>query len=177
MMTIRSLPTGEDVSMTQDGDEGGQHKSEAGGKSVEVPLDSTSNVHSNDVEESPGRGVRKFTFFCLLTLLMQTTMALVKVSFQPVLIGVYGADEEEVGRTYGIVGALALVPPVVVALLSRVLKDFDILVIGMVLKLCGTLLCLPWSGEFSARSARRWEGESQGNKWGICGVSVVWARP
>eukprot|EP00178_Gracilaria_changii_P013555 TRINITY_DN38285_c0_g1_i1.p1 TRINITY_DN38285_c0_g1~~TRINITY_DN38285_c0_g1_i1.p1 ORF type:complete len:493 (+),score=63.94 TRINITY_DN38285_c0_g1_i1:94-1479(+) len=155
MSTIRSLPTADSETSEQNADEGGRYKSAASAKSVYEQRQKTPQqrlTSSGDDAFGSGAGVRKFTYFCTLTLLMQSTMALVRVSFQPILIGVFGADDEQVGKMYTIIGALAFVPPLAVAVLSRVLTDRTILVIGMVLKLGGALMCLPLFGD-----VRQWQ--------------------
>lgn len=119
-----------------------------------------SNVHvviPDDTQHAaPNRGPIfdnfRFLYFSLLLLLMQSTMALIRVSFQPVLVEVYGTDEENVGRIYGIVAALSLLPPIIVAVLSRIMNDRAIILFGILLKMVGASLWLPLFGE-----VRRWQ--------------------
>lgn len=88
----------------------------------------------------------RFFYFSLLLLCMQSTMALVRVSFQPVLVDVYGMTEGGVGKMYAIVGGLAIIPPIMIALLARVLSDRAIALLGIMLKFCGASLWLPLFG-------------------------------
>lgn len=159
MAKLRSLPDAAPEATDGNANDGGLYNSVADAKIKSVrtnPVLPEPVLRKNGADightQSQRRGLQKFAYFCTLTLLMQCTMALVRVSFQPVLIGVYGAGDEEVGKVYSLVGALALVPPIAVALLSRILKDRDIMLIGMVLKLRGALLFLPLFGE-----VRKWQ--------------------
>lgn len=64
------------------------------------------------------------------------------VSFQPIML-MLGATGHDLGIIYEIISVLAIVPPLLVAYLSKRLMDRQILLIGLVLKVVGILLFLP----------------------------------
>lgn len=59
-----------------------------------------------------------------------------------------GATGHSLGIIYEIISVLAIFPPILVAYLSKRLKDRQILLIGLIAKICGVLLFMPlFSGE------------------------------
>lgn len=67
-------------------------------------------------------------------------------AFQPVLVNVFHTSDAKLGLIFELIAVLAIIPPLLVALLSRYLMDRDILVIGLFSKLIGMSLFLPIFG-------------------------------
>lgn len=67
-------------------------------------------------------------------------------AFQPVLINVFHTSDAKLGLIFELVAIFAIVPPLLVALLSKYLKDRQILVIGLISKILGMALFLPLFG-------------------------------
>lgn len=67
------------------------------------------------------------------------------VAFQPIMV-MNGATGHDLGVIYELISVLAIVPPLLVAYLSKRLMDRTILLIGLVLKALGILLFLPIFG-------------------------------
>lgn len=91
----------------------------------------------------------RFTRFAFFTIFLfgvrLSTMALSN-AFQPIFIDVYGASEVELGQAYLIVAVVALIPPLLVALLSEQLSDRTIILVGLSLKTCGLGFFTPLAG-------------------------------
>lgn len=85
----------------------------------------------------------RFAFYSLIMLGVRTSTMVLAVSFQPILLDIFGVSESELGHAYLIVAIVALIPPLVVALLSGRLSDRVILSVGLALKLCGWMLFMP----------------------------------
>lgn len=68
------------------------------------------------------------------------------VSFQPILVNVFRASDAKLGIVYEVVAFLAVIPPLLVAYLSRILMDRNIMVLGLGIKLVGMALFLPLLG-------------------------------
>lgn len=65
------------------------------------------------------------------------------VNFQPLLVNRFNASGQELGVIFFIISLLALIPPLLVAYLSRFLQDRHIIVIGLLAKMIGIALFLP----------------------------------
>jgi uncharacterized membrane protein YgcG len=65
------------------------------------------------------------------------------VSFQPILVERYGATGRDLGLIYEVISVTAIVPPLLVAYLSKRLMDRQILLLGLVAKIAGISLFLP----------------------------------
>lgn len=65
-------------------------------------------------------------------------------AFQPILVNVYQTSDAKLGMIFELIAVFAIIPPLLVAALSRFLKDRDILVIGLVIKLVGMALFQPF---------------------------------
>lgn len=73
-------------------------------------------------------------------------------SFQPILVNVFHTSDSKLGVIFMVVAVFAVLPPLLVALLSRYLMDRQILLIGLTSKLIGMMLYLPIFG-----AVREWQ--------------------
>ena len=73
-------------------------------------------------------------------------------AFQPVLVNVFGVTDAKLGIIFEMIAVLAVIPPLLVALLSKYLMDRHIMVIGLCSKLIGMMLFLPIMGQ-----VREWQ--------------------
>jgi MFS family permease len=73
------------------------------------------------------------------------------VSFQPIMV-MKGATGHDLGLIYELISVLAIVPPLLVAFLSKRLQDRQILLIGLVVKIVGISMFLPLFGPVPAWS-------------------------
>lgn len=73
-------------------------------------------------------------------------------SFQPVLVNAFHVSDSKLGVIFEVVALFAILPPLLVAMLSRYLKDRQIIVIGLTSKIIGMILFLPLFG-----SVREWQ--------------------
>jgi hypothetical protein len=94
-----------------------------------------------------------FTFFCAIMTLVNLSMGLYMINFQPIMVYFYHADGQTLGICFMIISVLAIVPPLLVAYLSKYLKDRHIMLIGMFAKLVGITFFLPIFG----RPVARWQ--------------------
>lgn len=67
-------------------------------------------------------------------------------AFQPVLVNVFHVSDANLGLIFMVIALFAVVPPLLVAVLSRQLMDRQILIIGLSAKLIGMALFLPLWG-------------------------------
>lgn len=67
-------------------------------------------------------------------------------AFQPILVNVFHTSDAKLGAIFELIAIFAIVPPLLVALLSKYLMDRQILIIGLVVKLLGMSLFLPLFG-------------------------------
>lgn len=95
---------------------------------------------------------RIFLYFCFIMLNVNLAMGLYMVSFQPIMVHRFGADGQKLGVIFEIIAVTAIIPPLLVAYLSRRLKDRDLLLIGLAAKLLGVALFLPIFG-----AVREWQ--------------------
>lgn len=89
----------------------------------------------------------RLTFFILLTLAVRGASGFFQVALQPVLVEVFGATDAQVGLTYLLVAPIGCVTPLLVAVLTKYLQDRHILTIGLVIKVVGMALYLPWGAD------------------------------
>lgn len=73
-------------------------------------------------------------------------------AFQPLLVNVFNTSDAKLGLIFELIALFAIIPPLLVAALSRRLMDRQILVIGLSIKLVGMLLFLPLFG-----AVREWQ--------------------
>jgi len=86
-----------------------------------------------------------FRYFLFLMFAVAGTTGLVMVAFQPILIGVFNSTGKQIGVIYTCVLICGLIPPVLVAFLSKYLQDRQIMLAGLLIKLVGIILYLPIS--------------------------------
>lgn len=89
---------------------------------------------------------RIFVYFCAVMFLVNLSMGLYMVLFQPVMVNIFHATGKTLGYVFEIISVFAIIPPILVAYLSKRLKDRQILLIGMISKLVGISLFLPLFG-------------------------------
>lgn len=85
-------------------------------------------------------------FYFTVIVLGRATTATYDVAFQTVLVDVFFVSDAELGQIHIIVGMIAIFFPILVAMLSRFVKDRDIIMVGLVLKVIGMALYLPIFG-------------------------------
>lgn len=107
------------------------------------------------VHMSDGRGMvvntsryRRLIFFYFFTLLfiVNISMGLVFMGFQPILVIHFRASGKQLGVFYEVVQLISVIPPLILAYISRFLKDREIILLGLVLKATGMLFFLPVFG-------------------------------
>lgn len=89
---------------------------------------------------------KRFIFYALISLGVRLSTMIYAVAFQPILVDVFRVSERHLGQLYLLVAILALLPPVLVAVLSHVLTDRAIMLIALSLKTVGIALTLPLGG-------------------------------
>lgn len=67
-------------------------------------------------------------------------------AFQPILVNVFHVSDANLGLIFLIIAVFAVIPPLLVAVLSRILMDRQILMVGLLAKLIGMSLFLPLWG-------------------------------
>lgn len=87
-----------------------------------------------------------FAYFCFIMLGVNLSAGIYMTAFQPVLVNEFDTSDAKLGAIYEAIAIFAVIPPLVVALLSRYLMDRHILVIGLMIKLIGMVLFLPLFG-------------------------------
>lgn len=94
-----------------------------------------------------------FLYFLVLMFSVDLCNALIFVGFQPILINHFHVDAKQLGYIYLIILLIALIPPVILAYISRVLEDRQIMMVGLVIKLFGVLFLVPIFGD----TIHRWQ--------------------
>lgn len=89
---------------------------------------------------------KRFIFYALISLGVRLSTMIYVVAFQPIMVDVFRVSELRLGQVYMLVALLALVPPVLVTVLSHVLTDRTIVFIALSLKTVGIVLSLPLGG-------------------------------
>jgi hypothetical protein len=89
---------------------------------------------------------RIFVYFSVVMACVNLSMGLYSVSWQPIMVNSFGATGQTLGVIYEIISVVAVIPPLLVAYLSRHIQDRHILLIGIVAKLVGVACFLPLFG-------------------------------
>lgn len=87
-----------------------------------------------------------FLYFLLLMFIVNVSMGLIWMGFQPILVIHFHATGEQLGFFYEAVCFISVLPPIILAYISRFLKDREIILLGLVLKVAGILCFLPVFG-------------------------------
>jgi len=87
-----------------------------------------------------------FIYFFTLLLIVNVSMGLVFMGFQPILVIKFHASGQKLGFMYEIVSLISVIPPLILAYISRFLKDREIILLGLVLKVVGMLFFMPVFG-------------------------------
>lgn len=115
-----------------------------------IPSEEVIQVHMSDgrdIEVHPARFQSAiFRYFCTIMFCCNMSMGLYMVSFQPIMLA-RGTTGQELGLIYEVISVTAIVPPLLVAYLSKRLMDRQILLIGLVVKILGITLFLPVFGD------------------------------
>jgi MFS family permease len=153
-----------DVFDTQtNGDETG---SDAAAAAIALPHVSNNHIHlslsdGREFDVDPDRyRQRIFIYFSVVMACVNVSMGLYSVAWQPIMVNVYGADGQKLGVIFEIISICAVVPPLLVAYLSRHMQDRHILLIGICSKLIGIAFFLPIFGR-----VREWQV--------VCGFIVI----
>lgn len=91
----------------------------------------------------------RILFYCALAFVMRGCGGVYQVVFQPVMVDVFGTSEAEFGRICVMIAMVSVAPPIVVAIMTRVMSDAHIILFGICLEIMGMLLFLPIFGEIS----------------------------
>lgn len=95
-------------------------------------------------------GTKEWVFlFTLLLIGPGIAFCVIQETFQPAVMGVFGATAVELAYLYKIVAAFSVLPPLLAASLSTWLCDRDLMVLGLSLKLAGAALYMPVCGGLS----------------------------
>mmetsp|Transcript_3766 Transcript_3766/g.11227 ORF Transcript_3766/g.11227 Transcript_3766/m.11227 type:complete len:559 (-) Transcript_3766:1753-3429(-) len=81
-----------------------------------------------------------FRFFCIVMFFINFSAGFFQVGFQPILVDIFHFTDSQIGIVFEIIGILAVIPPILVAILSEFLQDRHIMLFGIVLKLIGMAL-------------------------------------
>lgn len=90
--------------------------------------------------------MRFFLFFLVLEFIVDGTMGVYWFAFQPILVNKFNATGQDLGLIFTALSIFALVPPLLIAFLSRYLKDRSIMLIGICIKLVGIFMLQPIFG-------------------------------
>lgn len=113
-----------------------------GPKHVKVQL-KNGNRHVVNMEEYKRNTI---LFFITIMFLVKISMGFLFVGFQPILVYKYQTDGKTMGIIYEAVFLASFIPTFVLAYLTRIMEDRQIILIGLLLKLAGLLLFLPVFG-------------------------------
>ncbi|CAN8062662.1 unnamed protein product [Agarophyton chilense] len=89
---------------------------------------------------------RVFAYFCTVMLCVNMSSGIYMTALQPVLVNEFRVSDAKLGYVFELIAAFAIIPPLLVAFLSRYLMDREIMVIGLGSKLVGMFLFLPLFG-------------------------------
>lgn len=93
-----------------------------------------------------GYRTTRFVFFAIFLFGVRLSTMVLSNAFQPILIDIFGVSEVELGQAYLVVALVAVIPPVLVAMLSGRFSDRTIIVIGLSLKILGMAFFMPILG-------------------------------
>eukprot|EP00177_Eucheuma_denticulatum_P001658 GFKZ01002985.1.p1 GENE.GFKZ01002985.1~~GFKZ01002985.1.p1 ORF type:complete len:589 (-),score=63.27 GFKZ01002985.1:540-2210(-) len=89
---------------------------------------------------------RVFQYFCGIMFGVNMSGGMFMTAFQPVLVNEFHTSDAKLGLIFEVIAMFAIIPPLLVAVLSRRLMDREILLIGLCSKLVGMVLYLPVFG-------------------------------
>ncbi|PXF41815.1 hypothetical protein BWQ96_08463 [Gracilariopsis chorda] len=87
-----------------------------------------------------------FGYFCTIMFCVNMSSDIYMTAFQPILVNEFGVSDAKLGLIFEVIAMFAIVPPLLVALLSKYLMDRQIMVIGLFAKVLGMALFLPLFG-------------------------------
>lgn len=89
---------------------------------------------------------RVFGYFCTIMFCVNMSSGIYMTAFQPILVNEFGVSDAKLGLIFEIIAMFAILPPLLVAFMSRYLMDRQIMVLGLSAKLVGMALFLPLFG-------------------------------
>uniref|UniRef100_A0A7S0G3Y8 Major facilitator superfamily (MFS) profile domain-containing protein n=1 Tax=Rhodosorus marinus TaxID=101924 RepID=A0A7S0G3Y8_9RHOD len=121
---------------------------EKSGTGRSAPIVGPVQLSYNGAEETVDSGqfrYRVFRYFCMVMFLINFSAGFFQVAFQPILVDYFKVTESSMGLIFETISVLAIVPPLLVALLSRFLEDRQLMLVGICAKMLGMLLyCFPF---------------------------------
>jgi MFS family permease len=132
--------------------------SENGSTVLTAQHESIDHIHvrltdGREFDVNPDRYRRRiFIYFSVIMACVNISMGLYSVSWQPIMVNVFEADGQKLGIIFEIISVFAVIPPLLVAYLSRHLQDRHILLIGIIAKMVGIMCFLPIFGR-----VREWQ--------------------
>lgn len=116
----------------------------------DIESEELSNCEEIVLSPSAKKFVRsRIIFFCILAFVVRGCGGVYQVVFQPVMVNVFKTSDAELGRIFVMIAMVAVIPPVIVMIMTKFLNDPQILLFGICLKLFGMILFLPIFGEIS----------------------------
>lgn len=106
-------------------------------------VDTNSNRPEIDLKKY--RNIR-IAYFTIVIMLTRLSLYLYLSIFQPIMIGYFKFNDRDMGFTYIVIGILSLIPPIIIACLTKILSDRYILLCGLVIKILGAVIFLPLFG-------------------------------
>lgn len=94
----------------------------------------------------------RIAYFTTVILLTRMSLYICLSIFQPIMIGHFKLKDRDMGLTYIVIGILSLIPPIIIAGLTKILSDRYILLSGLVIKILGAAIFLPLFGP-----VQRWQ--------------------
>ncbi|KAJ8906038.1 hypothetical protein NDN08_002538 [Rhodosorus marinus] len=124
-----------------------QDREKSGGARA-APIVGPVHLSHNDTEETVDSGqfrYRVFRYFCVVMFLINFSAGFFQVAFQPILVDYFKVTESSVGLIFETISIFAIIPPLLVALLSRFLEDRQLMLVGICAKMLGMFLyCFPF---------------------------------
>lgn len=104
-----------------------------------------SNSNRPEIDLKKYRNIR-IAYFTVVILLTRLSLYIYLSIFQPIMIGHFKFNSRDMGFTYIVIGVLSLIPPIIIACLSKILSDRYILLCGLLIKILGAAIFLPLFG-------------------------------
>jgi hypothetical protein len=132
--------------------------SESGTTALTAQHEFSDHIHvsltdGREFDVNPDRYRRRtFIYFSIIMACVNISMGLYSVSWMPIMVNVFEAGGQKLGIIFEIISVFAVIPPLLVAYLSRRMQDRHILLIGIIAKLVGIMCFLPIFGR-----VREWQ--------------------
>lgn len=89
---------------------------------------------------------KTLVYFCVYMFLISFSAGIYLTAFQPILVDIFHSSDASLGIIFEIIALFAIIPPLLVAVLSKYLTDRQIMAIGITGKLIGMCFYLPLFG-------------------------------